>query len=678
MRRGLLAVAALVALAAGATQVRVPLQRMDRRLWRIFDNGASNTVTTAAPLVLAYQQSWTLDNAALPDCTGDATCVALCYSTGSAWTCIDHSGATLNTVTQGTGTTYAPLPWSNTLSTMTNVTAASAPTVAAVPLNTVYNGAHTVVFGGYGKDLNAADIQYQLEQFDVANNGIFIRQQSGVLNCFWAGDDFTSFGTATAAASAPNIPRDGWFTGSCRRSGTTYTARVQQTDGTPIIINITNGGTATKTGYFGSRAAGGFPLQGPLAFMAWFSEAKTASQLDAIDGRFWGSGTARTGFPGIRFFDFDGGVSESFGANANAVHASGLVVPRGATNKWGASALHADGTSAVGTPTIMVDAGPGPFDNWYGRGQTCARIVDDSASFEGSESATAGTADGLYTMSAYLAVGDAGTTVNKARLSVVVTGGTGSTDCDITIAPGPPTRYRCTASVAGASAIKGRVLVGNAAADQGSIELCHAQFEQHGFPTAPTLNDTTISSNAASLSGSDLASWPSGANRGAVEVVFTPGYNFAAQNVWDGGTSIWATGSEVYDNDDTFYLFDTVDSTPDHQLIMWWPGNATTAHARLQASDGGISEVASSELHLDKNTQYVERMTWTTSGGLCSLSLYFDTCADHTTCHATTLIAGPSALGSCPSGPYSQAFFMRRYSNQFFTDGYLRAVRVYQ
>lgn len=41
MRRALFAALALAALSVGATAVRAPLQRMDRRLWRIFDNGAA-------------------------------------------------------------------------------------------------------------------------------------------------------------------------------------------------------------------------------------------------------------------------------------------------------------------------------------------------------------------------------------------------------------------------------------------------------------------------------------------------------------------------------------------------------------------------------------------------------------------------------------------------------------
>lgn len=676
MRRALLAALALAALSVGATAVRAPLQRIDRRLWRIFDNGASNVVAADAPLVLAYQQSWTIDNAALPDCTGDATCVALCYSTGSAWTCIDHSGATLNTVTQGTGTTYAPIPWSSTLSTMTAITDTSAPTVSATALNTVYGSDHTVVIGGYGKDLNAADFQYFLDQFS-ATGGLYVRQESGVMSCLWCGDSFGTCTNRQAGPIAPARPRDGWFTTSCRRSGNTYTARTMGGDGTPATVSIGTFGSDSKTGYFGRREAAGFPLQGPLAFVAWYSTAKTPTQLDALDSRFWGSGTIAGGLPSLRFIDYDGGTTEAINSNAKPVSSAGLVVTRALTNVWGAAALHADGTAAVGTPTITPDAGPGPFDNWYGRGQTCARVVDDSASFEGSESATAGTTDGLYTMSAYLAVGDAGTTVNKARLSVVATGGTGSADCDVTIAPGPPTRYRCTASIAGASAIKGRVLVGNAAADQGSIELCHAQFEAHGFPTEPTVSNAAVGDGEAYLTSADLASWPSGANRGAVEIVFTPGMNFGAANVWDGGSSIWATGSEVFDNDDTFYLFDTVNATPDHQLIMWWPGNQTKAFARLQANDGGVNEVSVAQT-LYKGQQYVERMAWTTSGGLCSLSLYLDTCADYSMCHATTLIAGPGALGSCPGGPYDTAYFMRRYSNQFPTNGYLKAIRVYQ
>lgn len=49
MRRALLAALALAALSVGATAVRAPLQRIDRRLWRIFDNGAAPSGGSAAP-----------------------------------------------------------------------------------------------------------------------------------------------------------------------------------------------------------------------------------------------------------------------------------------------------------------------------------------------------------------------------------------------------------------------------------------------------------------------------------------------------------------------------------------------------------------------------------------------------------------------------------------------------
>lgn len=60
MRRGLLAALALTALAAGATQVRMPLQRWDRRLWRIIDNGAASSggsVAPATPPLLVFAPS---------------------------------------------------------------------------------------------------------------------------------------------------------------------------------------------------------------------------------------------------------------------------------------------------------------------------------------------------------------------------------------------------------------------------------------------------------------------------------------------------------------------------------------------------------------------------------------------------------------------------------------------
>ena len=143
----------------------------------------------------------------------------------------------------------------------------------------------------------------------------------------------------------------------------------------------------------------------------------------------------------------------------------------------------------------------------------------------------------------------------------------------------------------------------------------------------------------------------------------TPGYNFATQNVWDGGTSIWATGSGVFDKKATTFT----------SLTPWTRrpttnsscgGRATRpAHAELQGDGDGVNGVKQLQSCTStKNTQYVERMTWTTSGGLCSLSLYFDTYRphhpprDHVDCRAERAGLVPERLATAGH------FFMRRYS----------------
>ena len=124
-----------------------------------------------------------------------------------------------------------------------------------------------------------------------------------------------------------------------------------------------------------------------------------------------------------------------------------------------------------------------------------------------------------------------------------------------------------------------------------------------------------------------------------------------------------------FDNDDTFYLLTlwTSDAQPPTHHVAAW--HATTAHARLQASDGvnEVSARARTRTRIRSRAHDVDHER----RALLAVALYFDTCADHTHPPRDHVDCRAERLGSCLSGSYSQAFFMRRYSNQFFTDGYL-------
>ena len=235
--------------------------------------GARGFVAPASsPLTLAYQ-SWTLDSAALPDCTGDATCVALCYSTEAPGPASTTPGRR-STLSRKAPAPPMPRCRSSTLSTMTNVTAASAPTIAAVPLNAVYNSAHTVVLVGTGRPQRRRHSRHQLEQFDVSNN-IFIPSAVGRPQLLLGGRQLHQFGTATASAAAR------------RTSRATVGSRAHVDAAEPLIPRACNRRTALQSPSTSPTAAPrprpatsavaqpvAFPLQGPLAFVAWFSRSE--------------------------------------------------------------------------------------------------------------------------------------------------------------------------------------------------------------------------------------------------------------------------------------------------------------------------------------------------------------------------------------------------------------------
>src|SRR5262245_43633484 len=155
----------------------------------------------------------------LPTCTSATHCVALCKVNrgGTAWECVDNTGAAVGTVTQGTGTTYQQTPFG--VYAMSDITSAKAPRVVSATLDPIWKADHTVVMGGYGTTLTSATFQHWTGGSDGTNT-FYARNDSGAFTCAWVG----AGGSATAN-NAPPAAVDGWAVTSCRRQGTNYYSR---------------------------------------------------------------------------------------------------------------------------------------------------------------------------------------------------------------------------------------------------------------------------------------------------------------------------------------------------------------------------------------------------------------------------------------------------------------------
>lgn len=187
----------------------------------------------------------------------------------------------------------------------------------------------------------------------------------------------------------------------------------------------------------------------------------------------------------------DGQFTEATSGNA-CFGRYGLSAAGAVTNYVGNS-LDASAQTLVGTPTDCLAGTPancnstsGAFSTYAGGAEADTIGDDDAASLEGMESLTAGTATGDYTVSAFLSEG----TLTDYTLEIS-TDGTGGTTCTGTTLAASTERYWCTATVGGTPTfVKGRVLVGDAATDTGTIIVSQWQFEPGGLPGRPCVCTT--------------------------------------------------------------------------------------------------------------------------------------------------------------------------------------------
>lgn len=648
-----LAAVAALALLAAAPDSECPRGRCQRsRGGRAVANAAS------APFVLASSYNFAAPDA-LPACNVGNSCVALCSinTGGTAWQCVDASGASFGTATTGAGATFQPATFGRLA--QTDVTAANYSYVVSTTLDALFKGDHTVVIGAYGTGATLPTHQHWFGASD-GTRSVYYRGEGG--NFVAVENEGAAVNTSTAGLQ----PTDGWSVASVRRSGTTSTTRVNGVDGTPVAAAaITNNFTAGTQFRFGERNPTGLPLRGPLAFVAFYSAALSSASLKAMEFGFWGvdsaSSVAGLG-TGVQCLSPDGGSVDCYQIGASMVSSVGFRHVWGAvsTNRMAASPLDVSSWTDVGTPTITTNVSAGPFYRWKQTNECDLVVDDDGAAFEGKR----GPGNAFYRNSAYLtgsfwlAAGTSGTERTKARIIVSTDGTPATTTCDVTGLTSVPAVYSCptSATLAGASTASVEVLVGNATTDTGSIVVCQGQSTAAKYVSIPQPVNTTLGNSALRL---DASGWPySSTTQGKYEVVFTPVYD--PLNDWSG---------------DTLYLFDGATSVPGHSALMLF-GYTVAGRGLARLSDGTTTtDIQVDGVGLTAYQQYVTSLEWRKSGSTCDAVWRLDTCSDATTCTASTTL-GTSSAGACPAA-LSTAYLGNRYDNTVPTDVFVRAVRVY-
>lgn len=167
----------------------------------------------------------------------------------------------------------------------------------------------------------------------------------------------------------------------------------------------------------------------------------------------------------------------------------GLAINIAATNYW-QNSLDATASATVGTPTVTADQDSGPLSTYAGGAEADQISDDDAAANEGIESDSAGTADGTYTCSAFMASGTSTDyTVDILKDGVSVGSCTG-TDLTTTYS-----RKSCSQATGGAAStdITCTVTVGDAVTDTGTILVSGLQFEK-----ASAIGQVCVATGAAS------------------------------------------------------------------------------------------------------------------------------------------------------------------------------------
>lgn len=574
---------------------------------------------------------------ALPVCSAATSCVMQCKAsiTGNVWQCTKGDGTAV-TVTQGTGASAGTGPQGLAHTFVSDTTA---PTITSANLGTIlqdfFTTDHTVVFTGGAIAANGGAINYMFRLADAGVQSFDMRHESGT-KCIWVDSTKTPTNATITHSSSEGILTGNSFT-ACRKSSNNYTAW-QNTQSTTGTWTQSVGPINSTTAYFGRHSSTALSLNGYMQSITFYSVAKTDTELSLLEDQWMGTQptTAQTAnglltfHSGKTFAPNSSGKQHAFGnavARVTSGASGGLIIDEGVgTNaSWAADPTSASTWTAVGVPAVTGNVDGGPFSEYRNGAEADLVIDDDAGAFEGYESVrSAGTAAGKYTAWCWVRSGTTGVTTDKVRISVIAAGGTsaGSADCDFSGLTSTFEQKKCTASITGtATTIKGRITVGNAASDTGSVIVSYCQIDDDGWINDPHFGDTAIGVDDIRVQAAEVAAWPtSGLD---ITVAFTPNFNKA-------------DFQPSPDTDDSWEIFDLFNTGQTDHRVLAWRYNYTNPAMATRGSGGATSTTdtyADVDISEVAGTKYAYRIQYKDcGGGKVNHKIYFDTCPDPATC----------------------------------------------
>lgn len=613
----------------------------------------------------------------LPACTAANNCAMQCTAslTGDAWRCVTGAGASF-TVTQGTGTAVANVWGQPALQIFSDANAPTISAANAAALESVWTQPHTVITTAFSNTISGNTVQLHFRQ-QSASGGLAARTESGH-RCIWL--NTSAAPTSVTVTVSANSSQYGWSIGTCRKSGTgassSYTARSNGTASTSAWA-ADPGAASSTIAYFGRNSTAGSYLGGQFESVTIYSAALSDDEIAGIEAAWKGtapivsmSGDAIEYLSGSLFgarpmlADADG-YYFPMGINVPRVTSAGYYIEehgnettRGAS--WATDALDASSWTTVGTPTVTANQASGPFSRWKSAAEADLAVDDDAAAMEGFQGTTCGTTAQRYTVSCFLAPGTSGVTTDKARL-VVETDATGTTNCDKTLTAGF-SRYTCSATVSGSPTyVRGRLLIGNATTDTGSVLVSQCQCDEDGWANSPHITNSATSLDNSNASNAEVDLWPT--NGGAYQVVFRPDFT-------------WAT--DLYDNNDTYEPMDLHNNgSTDHRVLGWQYYNTNPAIATRGSGQPTTSTdtYATSNPNVVAGSLYAFKIRWKdVGGGKAHHWIYFDECLGSVdACEATTLI-GSDTTGNMygpTTGDWGGWQIGCRYSHTICMEGHI-------
>jgi hypothetical protein len=638
-----------------------------------------------SPSVTVYDRDFRVGSTlgSLPDCNPDNDCELQCVAAASGvLSCTDENGAAI-TVTAGTGPTSVVDPYGRYA--LNNITAAKAPRItsangASLEGFFANNQPWTIVMTGAGNAVSNAATSPIVNMFPSAGSDVNIRSQSGGSP---TGGDFECL-INTYDATASNGLGVGWAMQSCRYDGS---SAMRSRSNANTTISDTSGTYTNPTGitwWFGRNNAGTVDNEGYIESFTVFSTEKSDADLQALFEDWAGLNDSAdspldftcAGTCGESWI-LVGSQYQRFGVGTPPLDGDGLILTSAAQDNnpvasgWATDPLDASSWTDVGTPTVTVNQAAGPFGDWRAGigGSEADLIVDNDGAVGEGKTGTLGcgdvqTATGSYTASCWIRSGTSGTTTTEARIGVV-TDATGTTMCPITGLTSSFQRYDCTAAITGSpTSIKGRVLVGDADADTGSIIVSQCQCENREYATMPRASSSAIVSTGWQIPAAETATWNDGTTGGLdQEVVFKFDFVWPDESPYIQMIFDVSQAADHNNHSTVMFLSSTLVDSNWHMSVATYP-NTHPVDCPVEADTD--TDSANQASPLAANTWYVMRFKYLPageSGGIPRVNhyLYFDTCADPATCHATTLIGSDTTGTKCaPEDALGYAWLGRR------------------